>query len=98
MNKYASNKSFKTFTDCFYNILLNYESTNLNKAYKNIKKISVQLIFQMIFCKALINYMEARIRLINGNSNETFVEIKNLLMYSSEIFLSANMVDYILIP
>lgn len=37
--------------------------------------------------------MEARIRLINGNSNETFVEIKNLLMYSSEIFLSANMVD-----
>lgn len=40
MNKYASNKSFKTFTDCFYNILLNYESNNLNKAYKNIKDIS----------------------------------------------------------
>ena len=92
MNKYASNKSFKTFTDCFYNILLNYESNNLNKAYKNIKDIS-PIDIPDDFCKALINYMEARIRLINGNSNETFVEIKNLLMYSSEIFLSANMVD-----
>ena len=91
-DKYTSNQMYAKYTSDLYKILSAYESRDFGLAYKYINDIS-PIDIPNKFCGALLNFMEARILVIIGDSNEKFVKVKELLREASNIFLEYNMVD-----
>ena len=91
-DKYTSNQRCAIYTSGLYKILSAYESRDFDLAYKYINDIS-PIDIPNKFCGSLLNFMEARILVIIGDSNEKFVKVKELLREASNIFLEYNMVD-----
>lgn len=90
--KYTANNRYCLFTESFTKLLLSYEARNFVKA-NNIKSNINSIDIPDTFSQALLDYMEARIFVIIGDSNETFIKVRDLLRSSSTIFRNYNMMD-----